>query len=149
MVAPCRVMAMGVAYQRGGARFFDVTKVMPEHEHSERHGGVLGMSGELHVEAVALRTGEIRVYLSDAFRQPLRVANQIGEVEIEAAGGGGNAPQRLPLEPGPAGAYLRARSTGPFQGPNVNVTVRLASPHEFMMTFPLQPLDPSRKSGHM
>jgi hypothetical protein len=39
-------------------------------DHGARHGGVLGMVGDLHLEVVR-RGGRIEVYTSDAYRRPL------------------------------------------------------------------------------
>ena len=39
-------------------------------DHAPRHGGVLGMVGDLHVEVVR-RSGVIEVHPSDAYRRPL------------------------------------------------------------------------------
>jgi hypothetical protein len=131
-----RVEVHGRTFERGGARFLEVMDVTPEHEHSARHGGVVGMSGPLHVETVAYQDGEVRVYLSDAFRKSLQAAGLEGEVEIPGPQG---VPRKLPLEAGPNGAYLRARSGAPFGTRTVEVTVRLAKPHEFLMTSALAP----------
>jgi hypothetical protein len=105
------------------------------HEHSSHQGGVIGMSGDLHVEAVAYTSGEIRVYLSDAFRKPLSGKGVTGEAEVLAPGG---KAIRLRLAHGPQGAYLRAR-TAELTAQSVEVTVWLHGRHEFMMTFPLTP----------
>jgi len=42
-------------------------------DHGARHGGVLGMVGDLHLEVVR-RGGHVEVYLSDAYRRPLEAA---------------------------------------------------------------------------
>lgn len=42
-------------------------------DHGARHGGVLGMVGDLHLEVVR-RGGDVEVYLSDAYRRPLEAA---------------------------------------------------------------------------
>ena len=41
------------------------------HDHRPRHGGVVTMAGDLHVEAVAQLDGRIRVYLTDLRRSPI------------------------------------------------------------------------------
>lgn len=46
-------------------------------DHAARHGGVLGMVGDVHLEVVR-RAGSIEVYPSDAYRRPLQAAG--GEV---------------------------------------------------------------------
>jgi hypothetical protein len=49
-------------------------------DHAARHGGVLGMVGDVHIEVVR-RAGRIEVYPSDAYRRPLRASG--GRVEFD------------------------------------------------------------------
>ena len=49
-------------------------------DHAPRHGGVLGMVGDVHMEIVR-RDGAIHVYLSDAHRRPLRAEG--GQIAFE------------------------------------------------------------------
>ncbi|HEX2572520.1 MAG TPA: hypothetical protein VH877_23435 [Polyangia bacterium] len=114
----------------------------PEHDHTPQHpGGGVTMVGDLHLEAVAYASGEVRVYLSDTFRQPLPVAGYRGTVELSANGG----PQRpAPLTTAAGNTYLRA--TFPPLGRLVELTVRLPMPTDpsYFITFQLasQPAAP-------
>src|SRR6266446_7008364 len=40
------------------------------HDHTPHHGGVVGMAGDLHLEALAAPDGRVRVYLTDFWRRP-------------------------------------------------------------------------------
>lgn len=51
--------------------------------HEARHGGQLGMAGEHHVELVR-RDGAVEIYVSDAWRRPLRPAG--GSVAFDRGG---------------------------------------------------------------
>ena len=54
-------------------------------DHSPRHGGLLGMRGDLHIEVVASAQaggGAFSVFLSDAFRAPLRTDGVSGDVVL-------------------------------------------------------------------
>jgi hypothetical protein len=98
-----------------------VEAAVPEHDHGARHeGGGVTMVGERHLEAVAYTSGEVRIYLSDVFRQPLKVTGYRGTVELHASGG---SPRTAPLEPAAGDAFLRAMF--PPLGRAVEITVRL------------------------
>src|SRR5207249_3361643 len=56
------------------------------HDHTPHHGGVVGMVGLLHLEAVAARDGLVRVYLTDVWRRPLPLAGVQGRVTIGLPG---------------------------------------------------------------
>lgn len=119
-----------------------VEAAVPEHDHGAQHaGGGVTMVGELHLEAVVYATGEVRVYLSDSFRQPLPVVGYRGTVEFTPSG---NAPRIVPLEPAAGNACLRA--TLPPFGRSVELTVRLPMPADpsYFITFQLtsQPTAP-------
>jgi hypothetical protein len=122
-----------------------VEAAVPEHDHAAQHtGGGVAMVGDLHLEAVAYASGEVRVYLSDAFRQPLSVAGYRGTVELSTSE---SAPRPTPLEPAAANAFLR--STLPPLGRSVELTVRLPMPADpsYFITFQLtaQPAPPPPK----
>src|SRR5690349_20989754 len=57
------------------------------HDHSARHGGVVAMAEDLHVEAVALPDGRVRIYPSDLRRRPLPPADVTGSVTVRVADG--------------------------------------------------------------
>ncbi|MFN8601129.1 MAG: hypothetical protein U0842_11710 [Candidatus Binatia bacterium] len=54
------------------------------HDHTPRHGGVVGMAGTRHVEVV-LGAGTIRVYLSDLHRAPLALDGVSGTATLRDA----------------------------------------------------------------
>lgn len=51
---------------------------VPHGDHNPRHGGVVFMDGDLHFEAVLGRSGEHRLYFSDAMREELPAATASG-----------------------------------------------------------------------
>lgn len=57
------------------------------HDHSPHHGGIVGMSGKLHLEALARADGTVRVYLSDFYRNPLPLDGVSGRVTLELPAG--------------------------------------------------------------
>ena len=75
------------------------------HDHTPHHGGVVGMVGDRHVEALALADGTIRVYLTDRWRVPLSLDDAGGSVTI-GEGDGAKA-----FELSRAGQRLQARTT--------------------------------------
>src|SRR5437762_8415707 len=87
------------------------------HDHTPHHGGVVGMAGDLHLEALAAPDGRVRVYLTDFWRRPLPAASATGTVTLELVDGD----RTLPLAA--AGDALEAR--GPAL-PGPEVTARFA-----------------------
>jgi Cu/Ag efflux protein CusF/DNA-binding beta-propeller fold protein YncE len=57
------------------------------HDHSPRHGGVVGMSGQLHLEALARADGTVLVYLTDYHRAPRAPDDVSGTVTLELPAG--------------------------------------------------------------
>jgi len=57
------------------------------HDHSPRHGGVVGMSGQLHLEALARADGTLLVYLTDYNRAPRTLDDVSGKVTLELPAG--------------------------------------------------------------
>ena len=51
---------------------------VPHGDHNPRHGGLVFMDGDLHFEVVLGRSGEHRVYFSDAMREELPAATAAG-----------------------------------------------------------------------
>jgi hypothetical protein len=51
---------------------------VPHGDHNPRHGGVVFMDGDLHFEVVLGRSGEHRLYFSDAMREELPAATAAG-----------------------------------------------------------------------
>lgn len=126
----------GKAVRLGGAQFFVVDEVAGEHEHSSHQGGMVAMAGDAHLEVMLLESGEVRVYLTDAFRKPVPLAEKKGMVEARAR----SEVRSAPLVPESGGAYLRAQ-LDPLKAPLVEVTVRLPLPADpkYFITFMLEP----------
>ncbi len=85
------------------------------HDHTPHHGGVVTMVGLLHVEAVAAPSGQVRIYLSDVWRQPLPAASATGEVTLDLPDGrrsfalAANGDALEAAGPRPAGSTVRAQ----------------------------------------
>jgi hypothetical protein len=90
------------------------------HDHTPLQGGTVLMVGDLHLEVLAKREGEVRVYLTDAYRRPLPVAGRQGQVELATGAGS----KTVPLTPEPGGRFLTAKREA-FTEPQVETTVRL------------------------
>jgi uncharacterized membrane protein YphA (DoxX/SURF4 family) len=58
----------------------------PHADHAPRHGGVVMMSGDLHVEMVVSPSGGVFLYASDAVRAPIAPGECQGTIRIERAG---------------------------------------------------------------
>lgn len=133
-----RSEVFGKIKRQGGAQFIVVDEVVPEHDHRAREGGAVAMMGDDHLEVTALRSGEIRVYLSDAFRKPVAATGRAGSVDVKLASGMKSAK----LAPEPAGKFLRANA-GPLPAAPTEVTVRLPVKDDpkYFVTFLLDPID--------
>ena len=109
---------------------------MQAHDHTPLHGGIVAMSGDTHLEVLSLKSGEVRVWVTDAFRQPVSLAGKKGTVEA----GGASAP----LVPGTSGEFLSAML--PFAEGEREVTVRLPMPDdpEYFIGFMLTPVDAAK-----
>lgn len=57
------------------------------HDHTPHHGGVVGMSGTLHLEALARPDGTVRVWLTDFLRKPRSLDGVTGRVTVELPAG--------------------------------------------------------------
>ena len=103
------------------------------HDHTPHHGGVVGMVGLLHLEALASRAGTVRVYLTDVWRRPLALAGVRGRVILGLPG----ARSELPLV---AGAEALEATGPPLEGAEVAADVRLereGQPVEMHFVLPL------------
>jgi hypothetical protein len=128
-----RVHVMGTVDEVRGAKRVVASGVMVEHDHTPFHGGTVAMSGDHHLEVLALKSGEVRVWVSNAFRQPVPLAELKGTVET----GAGSAP----LVPATDGQYLTG--TLPAASGEHEVTVHLPMPGdpEYFIGFLLTPVD--------
>jgi len=103
------------------------------HDHTPHHGGVVGMVGLLHLEALAAPDGAVRVYLTDVWRRPSPLAGVRGRVILGLAG----ARTELPLV---AGAEALEAQGPPLAGAEVAADVRLerdGQPIEMHFVLPL------------
>ncbi len=144
-------LVRGKRRSQGGSQFFDVKEVYAAHDHASFEGGAVGMAGDLHLEVLATRDGEVRVYLSDDFRRPVDPSAVGGVAELRDGVG---EIQTAPLRVDANKRYLFAK-TGAFQSNDVELSARLklgplgkrygvpnAENEDFMMTFLVEPLDP-------
>lgn len=106
---------------------------LKEHDHTPLQGGIVAMSGDTHLEVLSLRSGEVRVWVTDAFRRPVPLAGMKGTVE---AGG-----QRVPLTPEPGGQFLTAKLPGNEQERETTVYLPMPGEPEYFITFLLTPKD--------
>jgi hypothetical protein len=104
---------------------------MKEHDHTPLQGGIVAMNGDLHLEVLSLRSGEVRVWVTDAFRRPVSLAGMKGTVE---AGG-----QSVPLTPEPGGQFLTAKLPASDQERETTVHLPLPGDPEYFITFLLTP----------
>jgi hypothetical protein len=110
-----------------------VERVTMEHDHTPLRGGIVAMSGEMHLEVLSLHSGEVRVWVTDAFRQPVPLSGMKGTVE---AGG-----QSLALTPEPGGQFLTAKLPASAQERETTVRLPMPGDPEYFITFLLTPKD--------
>lgn len=89
-------------------------------DHSGHHSGLVGMSGDLHLEIVSEAAGEYRVYITDALRQPIDLEGISGSLVLRP---GANDEETLPFQI-MDGEYLVA-SGGPAEVDTLDVSIRL------------------------
>jgi hypothetical protein len=142
------LLVRGIRRPQGGSQFLEVREVYPSHDHASLFGGAVGMAGDLHLEVLALRSGEVRIYLSDDFRKPIEAGGTSGEVEVRV--GKGDL-QRAEAKPSADQRYLSARvSPLPAQAAEVTARLKLGEllqrfsvpgdpSGEFFMTFVVDP----------
>ena len=105
----------------------------PHMDHAPRHGGLVGMSGDVHLELVARDgdgpppRGRWDVYLSDAYRTPLPVSDAKGTLIVMPDAPG---ELRMPLGPDAEGALEAVGGPAPSAGPvDVRVVIDAPSGH--------------------
>jgi hypothetical protein len=108
-------------------------KVVMEHDHTPLQGGIVAMSGEMHLEVLSLRSGEVRVWVTDGFRKPVPLSGMKGTVE--AAG------QSVPLTPEPGGQFLTAKLPPTDQERETTVRLPMPGDPEYFITFLLTAKD--------
>ncbi len=120
-----RVQVTGKVQERDGLRLLEVEELRAEHNHgSAPHGGVIGMSGNRHLELLATADKEIRVYVLDEFMKPLNVAKTRGTALVKGRTSG---ERRSALVPDAGGDFLRASETS-YGADDEEVTVNLETP---------------------
>ena len=80
-------------------------------DHSARHGGIVTMEGDNHVESVVAKDGQIDLYLTDGVRRPIPISDSSGTIVIET--GGKKEKQTLPLSADAAKGSLSAKGPAP------------------------------------
>lgn len=130
-----RVRVTGKVQERDGLRLLEVEELSGEHDHNAApHGGVVGMSGNRHIELVTTADNQIRVYVLDEFLKPLGVAEIHGTALVKS--GRPPAERRSALVPDPGGNFLRATDTV-HDTDDEDVTVALETPDgPLTMTLP-------------
>ena len=106
---------------------------MKEHDHTPLQGGTVVMSGEMHLEVLSLRSGEVRVWVTDAFRKPVSISAMKGTVEASG--------QRVPLAPEQGGQFLVAKLPPSDQERETTVHLPMPGDPEYFITFLLTPKD--------
>lgn len=130
-----RIEAYGKKTKRAGTHFLEVNAVIAEHDHTALHGGQVAMAGALHLEVVLSADGELRVYLSDAFRKPLDARRYRGTAELDLEG----APP-VPLSATAGGEHLSAKlGVQPSDPLQVTVRLPLADDPDYFIGFLLEP----------
>ncbi len=126
-----RVHVAGSVEEAEGSRRVLAEAITVEHDHTPLQGGLVAMSGDMHLEVLSLRSGEVRLWVTDAFRKPVPLTGMKGTVEAEG--------QRVPLTPEPGGQFLTAAL--PPTERERETTVRLPMPGdpEYFITFLLTP----------
>jgi hypothetical protein len=128
------VQVEGTVEEVGGTRTVRAEKITVEHDHTPLRGGIVAMSGDMHLEVLLLRSGEVRVWVTDGFRKTVPLVGMKGTVE--AAG------QSVPLTPEPGGQFLAAKVPPTDQERETTVRLPMPGDPEYFITFLLTPKDP-------
>jgi hypothetical protein len=131
-----RVRVTGSVQETGGLSFLEVKDVRGEHDHGAApHGGVVGMSGNRHIEVVSNAGEPLRVYVLDEFMKPLPVSGVQGKAVIRGKGGPGRPSA---LIPDATDQFLRLRdTTRQLSDEDVTVTLDLDNgPLTMTLPFP-------------
>ncbi|HEY8515342.1 MAG TPA: hypothetical protein VIS07_07505 [Candidatus Binatia bacterium] len=112
------------------------------HDHEPRHGGVVGMSGDRHIEAVARRDGVLRFYLTDFGRAPLPLDGVRGTATVRTEDGG----TKETLELVPRDGALEARGA-PLAGDMVDVRMEASLGDEQLLIDFTLPVSPTGSTG--
>ncbi|MFN7971189.1 MAG: hypothetical protein U0166_02395 [Acidobacteriota bacterium] len=102
-----------------------------KHEHTAAHGGQLGMWKDWHLEVAIPEPGLYKVWLSDAYRQPIKLEGITGTLTVTPAG---KPAAELTLTADPAGEYLMAKSDAETGVVETEVRIK-GLPEEIFMEF--------------
>ncbi len=128
-----RVQIEGTVEEVAGTRTVRAERVTVEHDHTPLQGGIVAMSGDMHLEVHSLRSGEVRVWVTDAFRKAVPLSGMKGTVE---AGG-----TSVPLTPEPGGQFLSAKLPASDQERETTIRLPMPGDPEYFITFLLTPKD--------
>lgn len=116
------------------------------HDHTPRHGGVVGMAGSFHLEAVAESDGAVRLYVSDLARTPIPASSVRGTVTMSGADGAGSAVERRRVSLVAKGPALAAQGTWPRESTEVDARFDLRILGEPLgIDFTLRVVPPDRR----
>jgi uncharacterized membrane protein YphA (DoxX/SURF4 family) len=105
----------------------------PHADHLPRHGGVVMMSADLHVELVVSPSGGVLLYLSDAVRTPIAPGEAAGTIRIERAG----LKSTLPLRADAAAGALTVAGPPPKLAADYTYSLRVRrAPLAMTLTVP-------------
>lgn len=127
------VQVEGTMNEALGGRLILAEKVVMEHDHTPLQGGIVAMSGDLHLEVLSLRSGEVRVWVTDGFRKPVPLTGMKGTVEAEG--------KSVPLTPEPGGQFLSAKLPPTEKERETTVRLPLPGDPEYFITFLLTAKD--------
>lgn len=118
-----RVVVGGESASSGSATAAAPASAVPHADHAPRHGGIVTMEGDLHVEIVVAPDGAVDLYLSDSIRQPIPPAESTGTITIDRGSAGKDV---LQLVADAGRGSLAARAEPPAQTVEYtwNVTAR-------------------------
>jgi hypothetical protein len=107
-----RIVVAGGTAAPGSAIASAQASAAPHADHAPRHGGVVTMEGDLHVEIVVAPDGAVHLYLSDSVRQPIPPAEVTGTITVDRGQAG---KQVLPLIADAGRGSLSVRAAPPDQ----------------------------------
>ncbi|MEP7123955.1 MAG: hypothetical protein ABJE95_23715 [Byssovorax sp.] len=105
----------------------------PHVDHSPRHGGVVMMSGDVHIELVVGPSGSVFLYPSNATRTPIPPSEAQGTIRIDRPG----SRAILPLRPDPASGALTVAGPPPKAAADYTYSLQIRrSPVTMTLTVP-------------
>lgn len=117
----CGMALVAAATGGAGTAGNDSARAAAHEDHAPRHGGQLGMQGDVHVELVVRPDGFHRVFLSDAVRDPI-APERATATSLRFAPSSGGPNVDAPLRADAASGALVA--TSPLPTRDGDITVR-------------------------